>query len=174
MADRTSVLIALGGNIGDVTAHMQRALDALDANGQCAVVAVSPVYSTPPWGIVDQARFLNACAELSTTLAPHALLDTILRLERGAGRVRNTRWGPRTLDIDILAYGDRHVATERLTVPHPRMFDRAFVMVPLADIAADRMIGGQRVGRAAMRVDATGIHRTEHRLDVPNGAPTVG
>lgn len=167
MPDRVSVLIALGGNLGDVGAAMQAALDRLHAQAQTEVVAVSPIYSTPPWGITDQPRFLNACAELHTTLAPRVLLDRVLAAERAAGRLRARRWGPRTLDIDIIAYGDRRIATSRLTVPHPRMFERAFVLVPLADIAGDRLVAGQRIDAVARHLDRSGIVKTDLELKLP-------
>ncbi|WP_306119361.1 MULTISPECIES: 2-amino-4-hydroxy-6-hydroxymethyldihydropteridine diphosphokinase [unclassified Roseitalea] len=170
MREPVRVLVGLGGNVGDVPATMQAALDALDDRADCTVAAVSPVYSTPPWGITDQARFLNACAALETRLTPHALMDVVLQIERGAGRERTERWGPRTLDIDILVYGALTVTTDRLTIPHPRMFDRGFVLVPLADIAGDRVIAGHRIGDAADRIDRTGIVRTQHRLEVPRAS----
>ena len=165
--DRVSALIALGGNVGDVAATMQAALDRLQAGAGTEVVAVSSIYSTPPWGITDQPRFLNACAELTTTLTPQVLLQTVLATERAAGRLRARRWGPRTLDIDILAYGDRSIKTSRLTVPHPRMFERAFVLVPLVDIAGDRLIAGQRVRTALQQVDRSGIVETDLSLKLP-------
>lgn len=165
--DHQSVLIALGGNVGPVVQTMQSALERLHEEPDCAVVAVSAVYSTPPWGIVDQPRFLNACAELSTMVPAHRLLDRLLAAERAAGRVRERRWGPRTLDIDMIAYGERHISTPRLSVPHPRLFERAFVLVPLADIAADRIISGRRIGDVARMCDKIGIQRIEAVLALP-------
>ena len=167
MREPVQALIALGGNVGDVAAAMQGALDRLHAHSACRVLSVSGVYATPPWGIVDQPDFLNACAALSTTLSPHALLDLILETERAAGRVRGDRWGPRTLDIDILTYGDETIGTERLTVPHARMFERGFVIVPLADIAADQAIAGVRVADIAAVIDRSGISRAQAQLQVP-------
>lgn len=162
-----SALIALGGNVGEVGATMQGALDRLHAEPGLCVVAVSPVYRTPPWGITDQPRFLNACAELRTDLAPEALLLRVREAERLAGRARARRWGPRTLDIDILAHGEVAMRTPELTLPHPRLFERAFVLVPLADIAPFGAIGGRSVRKAAQKADRTGIEMAETRLCVP-------
>ena len=149
--------IGLGGNIGDVADAFITALAALDARNDCAIVARSSVWRTPPWGKTDQPDFLNMCALLDTTLAPHALLDVCLALEAAAGRVRFERWGPRVLDIDVLAYGDLAVSDERLVVPHPRMFERAFVLAPLAEIAPDLHIGGKDVASLAQACDSAGM-----------------
>lgn len=149
--------IGLGGNMGDVARAFSTALATLDARSDCAVVARSSVWRTPPWGKTDQPDFLNMCALIDTTLAPHALLDVCLALEEAAGRVRVERWGPRVLDIDVLAYGDLTVSDERLVVPHPRMFERAFVLAPLAEIAPDLRIGGKDVASLAQNCDSAGL-----------------
>jgi len=135
MPEPVSALVALGGNVGDVGAAMQGALERLHREPDMRVMAVSPVYWTPPWGITDQPRFLNACAELETRLPPDMLLERLQAAERGAGRERTRRWGPRSLDIDIIAYGDVKMDTPALTLPHPRLFERAFVLVPMQGIA---------------------------------------
>lgn len=153
--------IGLGGNMGDVAGAFARALATLDARADCGLVARSSVWRTPPWGKTDQPDFLNMCAILDTTLAPHALLDACLALEADAGRVRAEKWGPRVLDIDLLAYGDLSVSDERLVVPHPRMFERAFVLAPLAEIAPDLRIGGQRVSALAAAIDRAGLRVDE-------------
>jgi 2-amino-4-hydroxy-6-hydroxymethyldihydropteridine diphosphokinase len=149
--------IGLGGNVGDVAQAFASALSALDARDDCAVVARSSVWRTPPWGKTDQPGFLNMCALVDTSLAPHALLDLCLALESAAGRVRFERWGPRVLDIDLLAYGDLTVADARLVVPHPRMFERAFVLAPLAEIAPALRIGGVEVAQLASACDRAGM-----------------
>lgn len=149
--------IGLGGNLGDVAQAFAVALAALDARDDVRVVARSSVWRTPPWGKLDQPDFLNMCALVDTTLAPHALLDVCLALETGAGRVRFERWGPRVLDIDLLAYGDLSFADERLVVPHPRMFERAFVLAPLAEIAPSLRVGGREVADLARAIDASGL-----------------
>lgn len=168
--EAASALIALGGNVGEVGAAMQGALDRLHDQPGIRVVSVSPLYWTPPWGIFDQPRFLNCCAELLTELPPLSLLECTQGAERIAGRRRTRRWGPRTLDIDIVAYGSLDLSTPTLTVPHPRLFERAFVLVPLADIVPDRIIGGRRIGEAAADADRTGIERADIALRLPEAA----
>lgn len=161
-----SSLIGLGGNVGDVVGAMQRAINAIEVRQDCKIVAVSKIYRTPPWGIKDQDWFYNACAEVQTSLRPEALLDLLLTIELAQGRVRDQRWGPRTLDLDIIAYGDATIETERLTVPHPRMHERAFVILPLLDICPDRFIGGRSVRAYAADMDRSGINVTDEALEI--------
>ncbi|TWF49703.1 2-amino-4-hydroxy-6-hydroxymethyldihydropteridine diphosphokinase [Neorhizobium alkalisoli] len=149
--------IGLGGNIGDPPASMARALSELDARKDCRVTAVSRLYSTPPWGKTDQADFFNCCALVETSLEPEALLDICLDIEREMKRVRLERWGPRTIDIDILTYADRAQKTEKLELPHPRMTERGFVMMPLADIAPDMIVNGKAVREWLENADIAGI-----------------
>lgn len=158
--DPVEAALGLGGNLGDPPAAMATALRTLDGRPDTAVAAVSALYRTPPWGKTDQARFFNACALVRTALSPEALLDACLRIERGMKRVRGERWGPRTIDIDILYFGEE-VRTGRLTLPHPRMRERAFVMVPLADIAAQRLMAGRTVAQWAAGLDRAGIEAVE-------------
>ena len=125
--------LSLGSNQGDRWAHLRRAVAGLPD-----VVAVSPVYETAPvGGPSGQGAFLNAVVELETELGPRQLLEAGRRLEEAAGRVRAERWGPRTLDVDVLLVGDLAVHEPDLEVPHPRMWERAFVLVPLSDLAPD-------------------------------------
>jgi 2-amino-4-hydroxy-6-hydroxymethyldihydropteridine diphosphokinase len=125
--------LALGSNLGDRRAHIQAAVDALPD-----VVAVSPIYETDPvGGPSGQGPYLNAVVELDTELSPRELLDWCHRLEEAAGRVRTERWGPRTLDVDVLLVGDLTVDEPDLVVPHPRMWEREFVLRPLADLAPE-------------------------------------
>jgi 2-amino-4-hydroxy-6-hydroxymethyldihydropteridine diphosphokinase len=158
-------LIALGGNVGDVRDTFRNALAMLCDNADVRLIARSRSYLTPPWGVTDQPPFVNCCAALETTLSPHELLTRTQAVERAFGRdrTRERRFGPRTLDIDIIAYDDIAVNEPGLTLPHPGLFERAFVLVPLADIAADRVIAGVRVRDALARVDATGIERLPPR-----------
>jgi len=156
-AGAASVLLSLGGNIGDSAAVLRRALRALGDESGIDLLAVSRIYRTAPWGKLDQDPFVNACALALTRLAPEALLDRVRRIEVDLGRVPGERWGPRVIDIDILAYDDAESSTERLTLPHPELFNRAFVLTPLAEIAPDRMIRGRRVGDAAKGVGAEGV-----------------
>ena len=111
-------------------------------------------YATPPWGDEQQARFINACIEIDTGLDPHALLFTLHKIEEKFGRDRanEKRWGPRTLDLDLIAYDDVSVQKPELTLPHPRLFERAFVLVPLVEIAPDRVIAGRSHGGAGKTV----------------------
>ena len=123
--------------------------------------ARSSDYATPPWGEEDQSRFINACIEIDTSLDPHALLFTLHKIEKkfGRDRAKESRWGPRPLDLDILAYDDIALQKPELTLPHPRLFERAFVLVPLAEIAPDRVIAGRRVQDALAKVSTDGIER---------------
>jgi 2-amino-4-hydroxy-6-hydroxymethyldihydropteridine diphosphokinase len=159
------VLIALGGNVGDVRDTLREALAMLGRSPNVKVIRRSPSYLTPAWGVKDQPPFINCCAVIETTLSPHDLLKRVQEVERAFGRDRanERRWGPRKLDIDIVAYDDLTVNDPDLTLPHPRLFERAFVLVPLADIAEDRVIAGVSVKDALAKVDATGIERLPPR-----------
>ncbi|EAU42974.1 6-hydroxymethyl-7,8-dihydropterin pyrophosphokinase [Fulvimarina pelagi HTCC2506] len=138
-----TAIIALGGNVGDVPAAMASALKTFDAREDLDVLSVSRLYSTPPWGKTDQPDFINACALVETALEPIALLDLCLQTERVYGRERGERWGPRTLDLDVIDYGRRTIAKDRLELPHPRAKDRAFVLRPLADLDPEFDLGGE-------------------------------
>jgi 2-amino-4-hydroxy-6-hydroxymethyldihydropteridine diphosphokinase len=130
------VAIALGSNLGDSLAILEAALITLDEHADITLVSRSSWYKTRPIG-PPQPDYLNGCALLQTTLEPLPLLEQLLAIERRFGRQRGERWGPRSLDLDVLLYGDQRVDTERLQIPHPRMRERAFVLVPLAEIAPD-------------------------------------
>jgi 2-amino-4-hydroxy-6-hydroxymethyldihydropteridine diphosphokinase len=133
----TRAYLGLGSNLGDRAAFLQYAVDRLaDADG-VLVEAVSRVYETAPVGGPPQDSFLNAVVAVDTTLDPHTLLALAHRIEAGAERVRNERWGPRTLDVDLLLYDDVDLDDPELTVPHPRMWERGFVLAPLRDVAPD-------------------------------------
>lgn len=157
MVSLARAALGLGGNVGDVPASMASALKALDARPDLSVAKVSRLYRTPPWGKLDQPDFVNACALIETTLSPHALLDLCLQTERAHLRERGERWGPRTLDIDLLDYDGEAISDERLTLPHPRAGERAFVLVPLAEIAPDLRLGGRPVGETALAIEPEGI-----------------
>ena len=150
--------VALGSNLGDSRQHLLDAIKALAALPHTEVTAGSRIYRTPPWGVTDQPDFLNAVVALETALEPHDLLGALLAIERAAGRQRNgERWGPRTLDLDLLHVADRTVNDERLTLPHPHIADRAFVLLPLYDVAPDLEIPGQgRVADLLRGVDTQG------------------
>ena len=151
---KARVVLALGGNVGDTVASLRRALHAIAADPGIELTAVSRFYRTPPWGKTDQDWFVNACALARTSLAPKSLLDRVKTIEVELGRETTERWGPRVIDIDLIAYDEVTLKTERLTLPHPELFNRAFVLVPLAEIAPDLVIGGVRVGEAAARLGA--------------------
>lgn len=138
---------------------MGAALRALDTSGKAEVVAVSSLYRTPPWGKTDQPDFLNAAAEVRTELEPRDLLDLCLEIERSLKRVRRERWGPRLIDIDILIYGDKTCSADDLRIPHPRMTERAFVLVPLAEIAPDLKVEGSTIRALLTQVDPSNIER---------------
>lgn len=129
-----TVYIGLGANVGDREANINRALVELVRAG-CALSQVSSIYETAPVGFSDQPDFLNAVAEIETDLGPGELMDALAGIERKIGREETFKWGPRTIDLDILLYGDRTLAEDNLAIPHPEMSKRAFVLVPLAEIA---------------------------------------
>jgi 2-amino-4-hydroxy-6-hydroxymethyldihydropteridine diphosphokinase len=158
MAD---VLIGLGGNVGDVRTTFRKAIANICGMAQAALLARSSDYITPPWGEENQARFVNACIEIETGLDPHALLFTLHKIEKqfGRDRAREQRWGPRPLDLDMLAYDNVSLQKPELTLPHPRLFERAFVLVPLAEIVPDRLIGGRSVRAALAELSTEGIEQ---------------
>lgn len=158
MAGRSnSAYLGLGGNIGEPRDAMAAALRELDSHGEITVTAVSRLYRTPPWGKTDQPDFLNACAAVDTSLDARQLLDVCLNVERQLKRVRSQRWGPRTIDIDLLWHSAGPVADEGLTVPHPRMAERAFVLVPLAELAPELVIDGKTIAGLARETAQTGL-----------------
>ena len=154
-------LAGLGGNVGDVRATLAAAIAHFADGASVRLIARSSDYRTPPWGVTEQPPFINCAIAVETTLSPHALLARAHDVERALGRDRahEQRWGPRTIDIDLLAYDDLAIDEPDLTLPHPRLFERAFVLVPLAEIVPDRVIGGRRVRAAAANIDAAGIEK---------------
>jgi 2-amino-4-hydroxy-6-hydroxymethyldihydropteridine diphosphokinase len=158
-------LVALGGNLGDVRHTLDRAVAAFCDGKEVRLLARSSDYRTPPWGVEDQPPFVNLAIAVETGLTPHALLARAQAVERALGRERATerRWGPRPIDMDLIAYDDVALDTPDLTLPHPRLFERAFVLVPLAEIAPERVIGGIKVRDALARLDAKGIERLPPR-----------
>lgn len=154
-------LLALGGNVGDVRATLDRAVALLCDGAKVRLLSRSSDYRTPPWGVEDQPPFVNLCIAVATQLSARALFARAQEIERALGRDRSKErhWGPRPIDIDLLAYDDLALAEPNLTLPHPRLFERAFVLVPLAEIAPERVIAGIRVKDALAKVDRTGITR---------------
>lgn len=160
-----TALLGLGGNIGDPVGAMSMALRALDRHDQCRVTAVSRLYRTPPWGKTDQDWFFNAAARVETTLGAVPLLGLALGIEQANRRVRIERWGPRTLDIDILDFDGLSITSDQLTIPHPRMKDRAFVLMPLIDVEPGYRIEGRPVADWLAVADSAGIEVADESRD---------
>ena len=160
-----SALIALGGNVGDVRAAFASAIPAICDRTGARLVARSSDYTTPPWGDGQQPPFVNACIAIEILLDPHGLLQALHDVEKAHGRDRSQerRWGPRTLDLDLLAYDDLTIEARGLILPHPRLFQRAFVLVPLAEIAPHRPINGRTAAEALKMIAAEGIERLPPR-----------
>src|SRR6202521_864456 len=154
-------LLGLGGNLGDVRRNVDPAAELLCEDGRAKLRAQSSDFRTPPWGVEDQPAYINRCVILETDLGPRALLERALAVERALGRdrARERRWGPRPIDIDLLSYADLLFDVRGLTLPHPHWAQSAFVLMPLAEIAPERVIGGIAVSDALARVDASGIER---------------
>ncbi|RAI46093.1 2-amino-4-hydroxy-6-hydroxymethyldihydropteridine diphosphokinase [Rhodoplanes roseus] len=158
-------VLSLGGNLGEPRATLARAVEVLCADAAVRLLARSSDYRTPPWGDTDQPAFVNLCILVDTSLSPHDLLARARSVETALGRdrVRERRWGPRTADIDIVSYGDAAgdviIEDPDLVLPHPRAAERAFVLVPLAEIAPDHRLGGIAVRDLVARLDTSGITR---------------
>ncbi len=148
--------LGLGSNVGDARANVQRAVDALDRGG-ARVVARSRDYRTRPWGPVEQDWFVNACVLVETELAPRALLELCRSVEASLGRRRAVRWGPRTIDVDLLSYEELEIREPDLVVPHPHLLERAFVLVPLLEVAPDLTVGGRRIADALSELAVDGV-----------------
>ena len=156
-----NALVGLGGNVGDVRATLAQAIARFADGKDVTLTARSSDYATAPWGVTDQPPFINCAIAVETTLSPQALLSRALDVERALGRDRaqERRWGPRRIDIDLLAYDDIALDQPGLALPHPRLLERAFVLVPLAEIAPERVIGGLAIREALARIDASGVER---------------
>jgi len=164
-AQTHTACVALGANIGEPLRQIEAAFAALAALPGTRVLARSSLYRSAPVGYADQPDFINAVAMIETALAPHALLDALLAIERAHGRVREFPNSPRTLDLDIVLYGDVVLQEPGLTIPHARMLERAFVMLPLAEIAPDAVVPGQgKVSDLARLVDAASVAQLQKIL----------
>lgn len=154
-----TVFLALGTNLGDRLANLRAALDALPPDVR--LISRSHVYETPAWGYEDQPAFLNMAVKSETGLSPAALLARLKQLETDLGRKPSFRWGPRLIDIDILVYGDLVLNSPGLIIPHPRLQERGFVLVPLADVARDwrHPVLDKTVGQLLAEVNASGVKR---------------
>lgn len=140
---RATAYVGIGANLGEREATLRRALELLHDAAGVAVVAVSTLRETDPVGVLDQPQFLNGVAEVATELPPRALLDVLLAVERTLGRERTIRWGPRTVDLDLLVYGDVVTDEDGLTLPHPRLHERRFALEPLAELAPALVVPGR-------------------------------
>lgn len=154
--------IGLGANLGEAAATVRAAMASLAELPDTRLLACSPCYRSAPVGYLDQPDFVNAVAGIATTLPPHAVLDALLAFEQRFGRERSFRNAPRTLDMDLLLYGDTVLHDARLTVPHPRMVERSFVLLPLHDIAPDlRLPDGRTLATLVAACDQTGLQRID-------------
>jgi 2-amino-4-hydroxy-6-hydroxymethyldihydropteridine diphosphokinase len=159
---RAHAFIGIGANLADPENNVRRAIDCLVSMTDTRLVATSSLYRTAPVGYLDQPDFVNAVAKLETALEPGALLRHLLAIERQFGRERLGRNAPRTLDLDLLLYGEQSICSDQLTVPHPRMSERAFVLVPLAEIAPDVAIGALGTAAQLLRgVSTEGVRRID-------------
>jgi 2-amino-4-hydroxy-6-hydroxymethyldihydropteridine diphosphokinase len=140
----TSAYVGLGSNVGDREANLHQAVEWLRKADGVDIIRVSSIYETTPVGYLEQPDFLNAVVEIKTTLSPPELLAVTKSIEREQQRVRQVRWGPRTIDLDILLYGDAEVEEDNLRLPHPEVGNRAFVLVPLAEIAPSKRLPSGR------------------------------
>jgi 2-amino-4-hydroxy-6-hydroxymethyldihydropteridine diphosphokinase len=170
---RVEAALGLGGNLGDPVVAFATALRRLETHHAVSLVRPSSVYRTAPWGKLDQPEFLNMAVLVETGLSARALLELCLSLEREGGRERRERWGPRTLDIDILTYGGQTIDEPGLQVPHPRIAERAFVLAPLAEIAPGMMIGGRSVANLLEAVIDDTIRRDPAATERLRALPAV-
>ena len=154
-------IVALGSNLGDKAANIDRAIALLTETGEVTLVCRSRNYATEPWGKTDQDWFINAAIAVKTALPPKALLVRCKEIERRMGRVQTEKWGPRIIDLDVLVYGDVEMQDPVLVLPHPHIAARAFVLAPLMDIAPDRVIAGKSVRDMYDAIDATGVRAVD-------------
>jgi dihydroneopterin aldolase/2-amino-4-hydroxy-6-hydroxymethyldihydropteridine diphosphokinase len=165
LSQSVRVALGIGSNMGDRQAHLQSVLDALNAASEVNVIDVSPVYETAPVGGPEQQDFLNAVVIINTALSPQEVLDLAHDCEIRAGRVREVHWGPRTLDVDVLAYGALQSDDTQLTLPHPRIAERGFVLIPWADVDPEFVpLTGKTVADLARAVGSDGVHLTDIQL----------
>lgn len=156
-----ALYLALGSNLGDRAENLAEARRRLSE--QVSIVRASHVYETPPWGITDQPAFYNQVLETCTSMTPLSLLHLVKQIEVEMGRIASVRYGPRLIDIDLLVYGQTVLHSETLTLPHPRLFERAFVLVPFAEIAPDLIppTQAQTIAELCAALDVNGIRQLE-------------
>ena len=161
---RSTVFLGLGSNLDDPDWQVQTALHEIDKIPDAKLMRTSSLYQTVPVGISDQPPFVNAVVQIETTQSPHDLLRQLLDIEEQHGRVRHVKNGPRTLDLDILIFSDWRIDDDKLTTPHPRMHERAFVLVPLLEIAPEAYIPGKGYAKEFLaHMDAGGVRKLAAR-----------
>ena len=146
--------LGLGSNLGDRVRNIDQAITLLTENGAVSVVSRSRRYRTAPWGVTDQDWFVNACVSIKSTLSPRQVLRHCQSVEDAMGRVRTMRWGPRNIDVDILTFGDLKIYEPDLVIPHPLIAERAFVLIPLKDVAPDLKINGASLDAMLSKLNA--------------------
>jgi len=149
--------LSLGSNMGDRLEYLSKAIDKIAEIQGCNILNKSRVYETEPWGYENQEAFLNLCISIETSLSPYGLLESLQTIELELDRVRKIHWGPRTIDIDILLFDDIICEDDKLTIPHPRMRERAFVLIPLYDIEKNLIIDGIKLEDLINKIDTRGI-----------------
>ena len=149
--------LSLGSNMGDILEYLSKAIDKIAEIQGCNILNKSRVYETEPWGYENQEAFLNLCISIETSLSPYELLESLQTIELELDRVRKIHWGPRTIDIDILLFDDIICEDDKLTIPHPRMSERAFVLIPLYDIEKNLIIDGIKLEDLINKIDTRGI-----------------
>lgn len=160
-ADVFDAILALGTNLGNRIENIEEAIRRLTADGSIRLVSRSKLYRSAPWGVTDQDWFINACIAIQTTLSPHELLKHCQMVENDMGRVRTIRWGPRIIDVDILTFKDLAIADPDLTVPHPLIAERAFVLVPLKDVAPELRLNGRSIDAMLETLDAREVEAVQ-------------
>ncbi len=153
----SDAFISLGSNIGDRLLNLKNAIEMIQGLENTNVLSRSSVYETEPWGLEEQDNFLNMCIKIETALSPRELLQKLLEIESELGRKRVIRWGPRTIDLDILIYDDVKIEEEDLLIPHPRITERAFVLIPLKEIATRIKIKGEGIDYWIEKTSSQGI-----------------
>ena len=159
----SKVYLGLGSNLGDKKRYLYDAIQCLKHNEQITIVQLSSLYETAPWGYTDQDIFMNLVVEVETVLNPIELLDVCQNIENELGRVREIKWGPRVIDVDILLYNDEEIKSDRLTVPHPYMTERDFVMIPLAEMSPQLIIKEKTAQEWAQHFDRQALKLISER-----------
>ena len=156
------VYLSLGSNMGNKFEYIDKAVECISRNSNINITKQSSYYETEPWGKTDQESFINICLEMETDLSPVQLLDEMQKIEASNGRTREVHWGPRTIDIDILLYGELKIKNEILTIPHMRMTERLFVLIPLREINKDIVINYKKIDEYLNEIEDQGVKKVEN------------